>query len=72
MWCRGLRISGVAAAVVQVASAVARVRFLVQELLHTVGAAKKKKRKRNIKSNRTGYKTDNDTMYLLLESKTYI
>lgn len=57
---------------VPLVTAAVRVRFLVQELLHTVGAAKKKKRKRNIKSNRTGYKTDNDTMYLLLESKTYI
>lgn len=57
---------------VPLVTAAVRVRFLVQELLHTVGAAKKKKRKRNIKSNRTGYKTDSDTMYLLLESKTYI
>ena len=57
--------------VVPLVTAAVRVRFLAQELLHTVGAAKKK-RKRNIKSNRTGYKTDNDTMYLLLESKTYI
>ena len=46
-WCRGLRISGVAAAVVQVASAVARVRFLVQELLHVEGVKKKKKKCQN-------------------------
>lgn len=35
-----------AAAVVQVASAVARVRFLVQELLHVEGVKKKKKKAR--------------------------
>lgn len=46
-WCRRLRISGVAAAVVQVASAVARVRFLVQELLHVEGVKKKKKKSQN-------------------------
>ena len=54
-WCRRLRISGVAAAVVQVATAVAWVRFLVQELLHVEGVKKKKKKNARIGGSVMGY-----------------